>query len=234
MGKGNSIHPISKNFLTSEIIDTDMVEFRMTVPVQLIVLSFLVIVVLSLSVSVFNPIFAQNLPMNKTSTSNLGQLTFDARGPIASMQNDGNGSWITWGDWKMVHNTSNGMKVGSNPFSFNATITKVKPDNSESLKYKVYDFKLAKSDIKPVDESSILVFNGTGTVSSKSGTFSQVPINIMITDRAPVTASIDRSGSAIPSWLPKGGTISILFPDKVFGDQFGNSPIYGIVKKAKS
>lgn len=203
-------------------------------PIQLIVLSILMIVALSLSVSVFNPIFAQNLTMNKNLTSNLGKLTLDARGPIASIQNDANGSWITWGDWKMINNASDGGKVGSSPFSFNATITKVKPDNSESLKYKIYDFKLAKSDIKPVDDSSILVFNGSGTVNSKGGTFSQVPINIMITDRAPVTASIDGSGSAIPSWSPKGGTISILFPDKVFGDQFANSPIYGIVKKAKS
>jgi hypothetical protein len=214
-----------------------LLEFRMTLPIQIIVLAVLLVIVLSLGVSIFIPTFAQN-PLNdnnqdnfnNTLAKNLQKLTINANGPIASMVKDNNGTWIIWGDWDLLNNASDVDKISSTPFSFNATITKVKPDNTESNKYKISNFKLDSSFIKTVRSSSILLFNGTGTISTKGEDSSQVPMNIRIFDSAPVTASIDmQSGAVEPSWAPEGGTISILIDDKVFG----NSPVYGIVKKAK-
>ncbi|HXW11652.1 MAG TPA: hypothetical protein VD694_02740 [Nitrososphaeraceae archaeon] len=88
------------------------------------------------------------------------------------------------------------------------------------------------SDIKTVGTSSILVFNGTGTIETKGVESPQVPIDIMIIDSAPVTASIDmQTGDIKPSWIPKGGTISIMIDDNVFPGHFGNLPVYGVVRK---
>jgi hypothetical protein len=214
-----------------------LLEFRMRLPIQIIVLAVLLVIVLSLGVSIFIPTFAQN-PLNdnnqdnfnNTLAKNLQKLNINAKGPIASMVKDNNGTWIIWGDWDLLNNASDVDKISSTPFSFNATITKVKPDNTESNKYKISNFKLDSSFIRTVGSSSILLFNGTGTISTKGEESSQVPMNIRIFDSAPVTASIDmQSGAVEPSWSPKGGTISILIDDKAFG----NSPVYGIVKKTK-
>jgi hypothetical protein len=217
-----------------------MLEFRITLPIQMIVLAVVMIVILSLSFSIFTTSFAQNLSndinadsLNNTLAESLKKLTINAKGPIVSMQNDDNGTWIIWGDWNLVNNASDGAKISTNPLSFLATIMKVKPDNTESITYKIYNFKLDSPFIKTVGSSSNFVFNGTATIKTKAGESSQVPIKIAIIDSAPITASIDlESGSVNPSWVPKGGTISIFVDDKVF-PEFGSSPVYGIVKKAK-
>jgi hypothetical protein len=164
-----------------------LLEFRMTLPIQIIVLAVLLVIVLSLGVSIFIPTFAQN-PLNdnnqdnfnNTLAKNLQKLTINANGPIASMVKDNNGTWIIWGDWDLLNNASDVDKISSTPFSFNATITKVKPDNTESNKYKISNFKLDSSFIKTVGSSSILLFNGTGTISTKGEDSSQVPMNIRI------------------------------------------------------
>lgn len=218
-----------------------MLGFRMILPSQMTVLAALMIVTLSLSVSVFIPAFAQNQnppnttnqnSLNNTMSANSQKITINAKGPIASALKDNNGTWITWGNWELVNNASNPVSMSSNPLTFNASITKVKPDNTESIKYKIYDFKLDNSDIKTVGTSSILVFNGTGTIETKGAESPQVPIDILIIDSAPVTASIDmQSGDIKPSWVPKGGTISILIDDNVFPGHFGDLPVYGIVRK---
>jgi len=146
------------------------------------------------------------------------------------MQNDNNGSWIISGDWDLINNAS---KAGANPFSFHATIDKVKPDNTESTTYKISNFKLDASSIKKYGSSSQLIFNGTASIKTKAANSSQVPIKITIIDKAPLTASMDmQSGSVYASWVPKGGTISISIDDKAFPEL--GSQIYGIVKKGKS
>jgi hypothetical protein len=218
-----------------------MIEFRITLPNKMIVPAVVMILILSISFSIFTPSFAQNLSndinadsSNNTLAENLQKLTMNAKGPIASMQNDNNGTWIIWGDWNLLNNASDAAKISTNPLSFNATITRVKADNTESITYKIYNFKLDTPFIKTVGPSSNLVFNGTATIKTKAGESSQVPIKIAIMDRAPITASMEmRTGSVLASWVPKGGTISIFIDDKVF-PEFGGSQVYGIVKKAKS
>ncbi|HXW11653.1 MAG TPA: hypothetical protein VD694_02745 [Nitrososphaeraceae archaeon] len=114
-------------------------------------LAALMIVTLSLSISVFTPAFAQNQnspntinqnSLNNTSTMSASsqKITINAKGPIASALKDNNGTWITWGNWELLNNASNPISMSSNPISFNASITKVKPDNTESIKYKISDF----------------------------------------------------------------------------------------------
>lgn len=218
-----------------------MLRYTITPSIQKILLTPLLVLAASLSVSAFGLAFAQNLSnennaeiLNNTAQSNSQKLTFSARGPITSIQNDDTGIWIAYGDWELVTNASEVDKTSSSPITFNATITTVKPDNTESHKHELYDFKLVKSYVNTIESSSILVFNGTGTVSTKNVTASQVPISIRIIDDAPIIASGDiQSGSIKPSWVPKGGTIRILIDDAVFPDHFGDSPVYGIVKKGK-
>lgn len=211
----------------------------MTLPIQRMVLAVIMIVITSFCISIFTPVFAQNLSndvnvdSSNTPDTNLQKLIIDAKGPIASIQNDDNGTWIVWGNWELINNASVAVP-SSSPLSFNASITKVRTDNTEDHKYKIYNFNSDSSNVKTVGSSSVLVFNGTGTISTDGGEYAQVPINIGIIDGAPVTASIDMgSGAITPSWVPKGGTISILIAAEGFPDNFGNSPIYGIVKKGK-
>jgi len=46
----------------------------------------------------------------------------------------------------------------------------------EEKNIRIYNFKLFSLDIATVGSSSVLVFNGTGTVSTKDVESSQVPI----------------------------------------------------------
>jgi len=153
----------------------------------MIVLAVVMILILSISFSIFTPSFAQNLSndinadsSNNTLAGNLQKLTINAKGPIVSMQNDNNGTWIIWGDWNLLNNASDAAKISTNPLSFNATIMKVKADNTESITYKIYNFKLDTPFIKTGGPSSNLLFNGTATIKTKAGESSQVPIKITI------------------------------------------------------
>ena len=50
-----------------------------------------------------------------------------------------------------------------------------------------------------------LVFNGTGTVETDVGLYSDVPISIKIMDKGPVIVSIDTLTNEIkPEWIPGG------------------------------
>jgi hypothetical protein len=218
-----------------------MLEFKITPLLKIIVLAIVVIIISSLSFSMLTTGLAQNTSneinantLNNTAmTEYLQKLIIKAKGPITSLQKDNNGTWIISGDWILVNNASNANKISANPLNFNATIMKVKADNTEGTTYKIYNFNLDTPFIKTVGESSNLIFNGTATVKTKAGESSQVPIKITIIDSAPLTASMDmRTGSVLASWVPKGGTISIFIDDKMF-PEFGGSQVYGIVKKAK-
>jgi hypothetical protein len=216
-----------------------MLEFKITLLIKMIVPAVIVIIISSLSFSLFNSGLAQNTSneisadtLNNTAlTENLQKLTINAKGPISSMQSDKNGTWIIWGGWSLLNNASDAAKSSTNPLSFNATITRVKTDNTGAITYKISNFNLDTPFIKTDGSSSKLVFNGTATVKTKAGESSQVPIKITIIDGAPITASMD-TGSVHASWVPKGGTIRIFIDDKVF-PEFGGSQIYGIVKKAR-
>jgi hypothetical protein len=109
----------------------------------------------------------------------------------------------------------------------------VKPDNTEGQEYKFGDFNLKSSSVKSNINSTSLILNGTTTISSKNGFYTTVPISINIHDEGPVESFIDVQTKTVkPTWTPKGGVIGILIEPGRFKDHFGNTPIYGLVKKA--
>ena len=75
------------------------------------------------------------------------------------------------------------------------------------------------------------MFNGTGTVETDVGLYSDVPMSINIIDEDPIIVSIDTQTNEIkPEWIPGGGTIGVLIDERV-QDHFGSTPIYGGIKR---
>lgn len=211
---------------------------RIQIAILFIIMSFSVLVFVegsNLSIAPENADTegADDLATSATSaTSALKNLDVSADGPISTLQNDGNNTWITWGKWKLLSNSFQSTQNTSSPISFNATITTVKTDNSDGHKHEIFGFKLLGVSATTELASTILVFNGTATINTKVGEYPSVPVSIRIIDSGQMTASIDTQTDYIkPSWFPKGGTIAISINDKQFHDHFGNTPIYGTVKK---
>ena len=168
---------------------------------------------------------------NNSVTSN-PNLMPNATGRISSAQNDGNNTWITWGNWNLVSNTSEILQNDSRPLSFKATISSVKSDNTERHKHQIHDFKLTDSYVTKNGKFTILTLYGTATMNVKDKQFAQVPVSIKIIGTGQVTTSNNTEGGNI-SWSPDTGTISIIIDDKKFHSHFGNTPIYGYLMKPK-
>ena len=211
------------------------------------ILIFTFVVGVIIIVSSIIDIYAQNAtvstPANNTiseanttrsTVSPLQNLTIDhAGGGFTSLQVDGsNKTWITTGNWDLVSDHSSAALSGS-PVKFNATIVSRGTDNTGEHEHKISEFKLMNRSINSGSEGSEIVFNGTGTVETDVGLYSDVPISIRITDKAPAIISIDTQSNEIePKWIPGGGTIGVLIDERV-EDHFGNTPMYGGIKKEK-
>ena len=170
--------------------------------------------------------------MTRSSPSPLQNLTIDhAGGGFTSLQVDGsNKTWITTGTWDLVSNPSSATQSGS-LVNFNATIVSRGTDGSGEHEHEISDFKLMNRSINSGTDGSEIVFNGTASVETDVGLYSDVPISIRITDKAPAIISIDTQSNKIePKWIPGGGTIGVLIDERV-EDHFGNTPIYGNVKR---
>jgi hypothetical protein len=166
------------------------------------------------------------------SSALLSDLTIDhAGGEFTSLQVDGsNKTWITTGNWNLISDPANATQSGS-LVNFNATIVSRGTNNSGEHEHKISDFKLMNRSINSGSEGSKIVFNGTGTVETNAGLYSDVPISIRITDKAPAIISIDPQSNKIePKWIAGGGTIGVLIDERV-EDHFGNTPIYGNVNR---
>ena len=170
--------------------------------------------------------------MTRSSPSPLQNLTIDhAGGGFTSLQVDGsNKTWITTGTWDLVSNPSSATQSGS-LVNFNATIVSRGTDGSGEHEHEISDFKLMNRSINSGTDGSEIVFNGTASVETDVGLYSDVPISIRITDKAPAIISIDTQSNKIePKWIPGGGTIGVSIDERV-EDHFGNTPIYGSVKR---
>jgi hypothetical protein len=169
-----------------------------------------------------------------TSPVTLYNLTIDkATGGFTSLQNDRNDTvWITSGKWSLAVHPSQNEQEESNPITFNATIDMTKTDNSGSDKHEIYDFKPTDGSIRSDEKSSTIVVNGTATITTKEGPHEDVPISIKIIDKAPITVYIDTQTNRIThKWISEGGVFSLWIDPQTLGDKFGNTPIYGNVKK---
>jgi hypothetical protein len=210
------------------------------------ILTCTLVAVMVLAESYFVVIYAQNatvgVPGNNTitaqsnmtprSASPLKNLTIDhAGGEFTSLQVDSsNKTWITTGTWDMVSDPS-GAGQSDSIVNFNATIVTRGTDNSAEHEHKISEFKLLNRSIGSGSEGSEIVFNGTGSIETDLGLYSDVPISINITDNAPAIISIDTQSNEIkPQWIPGGGTIGVLIDERI-EDHFGNTPIYGSVKR---
>jgi hypothetical protein len=79
-------------------------------------------------------------------------------------------------------------EVDSIPLRFNATINSVKSDNTERHNHEIHDFKLTDSSVTKNGESTILIFDGTATISTNDEQSVQVPMSIKIIETGQVTA----------------------------------------------
>jgi hypothetical protein len=155
----------------------------------------------------------------------------DAGGGFTSLQTDAdNITWIATGSWDLASNPTIANQSNSSAVQFNATINLRQTDNSQGHKHEISDFKLVNRSISSGSEGSTIVLNGTATMETDVGLYSDVPISIRIIDEAPAILSIDTQTNEVePQWIPGGGTISVLVDERV-QDHFGNTPVYGDIK----
>lgn len=190
-------------------------------------------------------VFAQNATENLTNTtttasqpssvndsSPLRNLVIEhAGGDFTSLQTDlDNKTWITTGSWDLASDPSNANQSNSSTTQFNATIGMKGTDNSAEHEHEVSEFKLISSSFGSSNEGSNITFNGTASIETDVGLYSDVPISLRIIDEAPAIVSIDTQTNEIkPQWVPGGGTV-ILSIDERVEDHFGGTPVYGNVK----
>jgi hypothetical protein len=174
---------------------------------------------------------------NRTSESipPIDNLIIDhAGGTFTSLQTDkDNRTWIATGDWDLIENPLRANQSNSSSVSFNATIGLRGTDNSAGHEHKISNFTLMRSSVGSSQEGSEIVFNGTATIETDVGLYSDVPVSVRINDEGPAIVSINTQTNEVkPQWIPQGGTISVLIDEKV-DDHFGSTPIYGDVKEEK-
>jgi hypothetical protein len=157
-----------------------------------------------------------------------------AGGGFTSLQTDAdNTTWIATGKWDLVSDPSKIGQSNSSSTHFNTTIHTRNTDNSQGHDHKISDFNLVNSSINSSSKGSIILLNGTATIDTDVGVYHDVPISIRIVDAAPAILSIGTQSNEVkPQWVPRGGTIALLIDQRV-QDHFGNTPVYGDIRKEK-
>jgi hypothetical protein len=179
-----------------------------------------------------NEAASQDVTSNRDN-SPLSNLIIDhAGGGFTSLQTDAdNMTWIATGRWDLVSDPTSANQSNSSAVQFNATVNMRGTDNSEGHEHMISEFKLVNSSIGSSSEGSTIVFNGTASIETDVGLYSDVPISIKINDEAPAIVSIDTQTNEIkPQWVPEGGTFSMLIDERI-EDHFGNTPVYGDIKR---
>jgi hypothetical protein len=141
-------------------------------------------------------------------------------GSIVSLQDDINGkpAWLVSGKWniglhQLILSSAEYEKNFRNnnpiPSLFNATITISKIDGTEQHRHTITDFNLIG---KPTGSNSdmLISLNGTSTVTTREKDFTNVPTNIR---------------------LIRNSVISISLESDELRSYFGNTSIYGTIKK---
>jgi hypothetical protein len=168
-------------------------------------------------------------------SSVLKNLIIDhAGGGFTSLQTDrDNKVWIATGKWDLVSAPYNSAESNSSSTRFNATIHTRGTDNSQGHDHKISDFNLVNRSINSSSKGAIILLNGTATIDTDVGVYHDVPISIRIVDAAPAILSIGTQSNEVkPQWVPQGGTIALLIDERV-QDHFGNTPVYGDIRKEK-
>jgi hypothetical protein len=161
-------------------------------------------------------------------------IIIHAGGGFTSLQTDAdNTTWIATGKWDLKSDPSKIGQSNSSSVQFNTTIHTRTTNNSQGHDHKISNFHLVNSSINSSGKGSIIVLNGTASVETDMGLYSDVPISIRIVDAAPAILSIGTQSNEVkPQWVPQGGTIALLIDERV-QDHFGNKPVYGDIKREK-
>lgn len=145
-----------------------------------------------------------------------------ASGTIASIQDDENGNptWLVSGQWKgfissMTEDTAATGANASKPARFNAVFDMVMKNGSAQHQHKIYNFTLtnmsmpgSSADMSMPSNNTVQI-DGTITVTMRDGPVHDVPVIITL----------------------QGDVISISLDPNLTNNHFGDTPIYGIVKK---
>ena len=87
----------------------------------------------------------------------------------------------------------------------------VRQDNKDGHSHNISNFILSDGSIHSNDESSTLILNGTATINTEDGSFSDTPISIIIRSNGSIASSIGENTNIInPKWIPEGGTIECM------------------------
>ena len=129
--------------------------------------------------------YAQNSPSSSSSSASSSPILSKGTvlGSLTSIQNDvtGKTNWIIGGAYRMSNtNTANPV--------FNATFYMIKTDGTAPHKHIISDFKMSG---KPVVANNSTTFNGTSTVTMKSGPVKDVPTSIRFMDESSVSVWLD-------------------------------------------
>ena len=104
-----------------------------------------------------------------------------AGGGFTSLQTDpDNTTWIATGDWELESEPSNDTQSNSSVVNFNATVGMRGTDNSNGHEHKISEFRLTNSSIASDEGGSEIMFNGTASIETDVGLYSDVPISIKI------------------------------------------------------
>jgi len=179
-----------------------------------------------------NTVLKKGQDINVNLHADLNNLKIEhVGGPIASLQTDSGKTWVTSGKWNLQSILSNASTNPKNVI-FNATIDMRGIDNSGAHGLKISAFKLTDNSVITGDLGSVLIFNGTATVKTPSGLFTDIPIRIKLIDSGQVFLSTNPQSSVVePKWIPKGGIISLTIDGQKINEHFGSSPVYGVVRK---
>jgi hypothetical protein len=128
--------------------------------------------------------YAQNLTSPSSSASSSPILSKGTvLGSLTSIQNDAKDktNWVIGGAYKM-RNTNTASPV------FDATFYMIKTDGTAPHKHTISDFKISG---KPIVANNSTTFNGTSTVTMKSGPVKDVPTSIRFMDESSVSVWLD-------------------------------------------
>jgi hypothetical protein len=135
-----------------------------------------------------------------------------ASGTISSMQNDENGnpSWLVSGNWKtsMTDGKYETVANATESAQFSTVFDMLMTNGSAQHQHKIYNFTLANMSFP---DNNTMIFDGTVTVTMRDGPVHDVPVTVTVM---------------------QGNAVSISLEPSMVNNHFGDTPIFGVVKKA--
>ena len=153
---------------------------RSTKEMLLFLIPIFAILVLTVSLTAANTVFAQtnsSTAQQQQSSSN----TSDKSGTIKSVQTDAQGKWNLDGTWALK-----GVSSGSPTFTADFSMAKL--DGSAKHTHNISDFKMVG---KPATDNAGTTYSGTATVSLKAGPATNVPVTILISNNGDFSLNVD-------------------------------------------